>query len=554
MRISQLLFLFLFFCLYANNFCNESLNVKSRDNFIKNDSNIYNKFRRKSHKKNFTKRKLEDGDADADSEDDFADLKIFIDYAEFEYYIPDKFLSIKDKFKIAMEKAKGILEDILKIEVISEGKVDIINEHDEVADKIVEISFGISKHSDIFNQDYLYFNEFNYYIFFKFEELSQESVSLILDETPPPSKIPYAGLILFNKKSEYLANLDISKFTQEYLNNLMLHHFIRLMGFDEFLTDDDNWVNYIKKESDEIYLDEEDDSKNKFTKTLSYARNYFGCPDINKINLYLNEENQDTYDVPDPTESPLQTNRLYWPKPIFSGEILTKFDYSEKPFLSGFTLAFLDDLPYLKVKKQYAGDLTRFGEYAGCSNNCDNFYSDAQNFWDCSVCREGYFKAIESSESETHCENNNNKDYYFLYNEESQIYKKCELEIPNCEKCSSKTKCTSCKKGYELEDKDGKTICEEDNGLSTGAIIGIVFGCVGFLAIVIIIIICILKRRNKEDKGELKDNDEEIPEKKDVDTVPQNVKDGQEDNVKVMDFSKNNEFIDADAEMKKDKA
>ena len=65
------------------------------------------------------------------------------------------------------------------------------------------------------------------------------------------------------------------------------------------------------------------------------------------------------------------------------------------------------------------------------------------------------------------------------------LYKKCALEISNCQKCSSKIKCTSCYKGYELEDKDGKTICEEDDGLSTGAIIGIVFGSVGFLLIVV---------------------------------------------------------------------
>ena len=83
----------------------------------------------------------------------------------------------------------------------------------------------------------------------------------------------------------------------------------------------------------------------------------------------------------------------------------------------------------------------------------------------------------------------------------------------NCQKCSSKIKCTLCYKGYELEDKEGKTICEEDEGLSTGIIIGIVFGCVWFLLIVVLIIICILKRRNKK-KEEKKKETEEIPGKK----------------------------------------
>ena len=160
--------------------------------------------------------------------------------------------------------------------------------------------------------------------------------------------------------------------------------------------------------------------------------------------------------------------------------------------------------------------------------------------------------AMGSSESETHCENKNNIDYYFLYNEESQIYKKCESEIQNCQKCDSKTKCTSCRKGYKLKDEDGKTICKEE-GLSTGAIIGIVFGCVGFLAIIVLIIICILKKRNEQKGEEIKEK-EEITVKKDGDTVPQNAKDGQEDNIEVANYNKNNEMFDADPKIKNDEA
>ena len=88
-------------------------------------------------------------------------------------------------------------------------------------------------------------------------------------------------------------------------------------------------------------------------------------------------------------------------------------------------MAFLDDLPYLEVNQEYANDLTRFGNNIGCQCNCDYFNGDVygDDFWDCSVCTEGFFMAIKSSESETYCESNNNKDNYFLYNEESQIYK-----------------------------------------------------------------------------------------------------------------------------------
>ena len=539
MSINQLLFLFLFFYLYAIHFCNDSLNVRSKHNIIKNITNIRKKFRKKNQKKNFTTRKLDD-----DEEYEFNDLKIFIDYAEFEANFPSQLSDIKGRFKTALENAKSTLQNILQIQVVSDGSTVILNDHDGIREKTVETEYGITEHSEIFNENYLYFNESNYFLFVKFTELNQESASLILDKNPFELSAPAFGIILFNNKREYLDSLDKSKLTQTYLNNLMLHHFIRLMGFDEYYVDEDY---YIPQEGVVIYLDEENEL-NSFTNTLDYAREYFGCSEIDKINLYIDTENTDIY-------ASKQTNRLYWPETLFSGEILTKFDYSEEPVLSGFTLAFLSDLPYLKVKIANAGDLTRFGKYAGCSSKCENFYTDVNHFWDCSVCREGYFRAIESSESETICENNNNKDYYFLFNAESQIYKKCESAIANCQKCSSQTKCTLCKRGYELDDENGSVICEkEDDGLSTGAIIGIVFGCIGFLAIVALIIICLLKRRNKENEGEIEQKDEDVNEKKDEETEPKNVQDLKEGNVKIMEYSKNSEIIDSGAEVKKDNA
>ena len=519
MSNSQLLFLLFFLCLYTNIFCNESLNAKSRHNIFKDINTTHNEFRRKNKKKIFSKRKLDNLN--------FWDLNIYIDYGEFERTFPPEFSDIKGRFISAMERAKSILEDYLQILTDKDGSMVIGSSNSNgVQVKYIETLYEIYGHSDIFDETHLFFNEYNYFIFAKFTtELNQESASLILSETLFDTPAPYLGIILFNKKSEYLQSAQKSKFTQGYLNNLMLHHFIRLLGFNEFLADTVG-SHYIPNVDNVIYLDV-DNSLNSFTNTLNYAKEYFGCTSINRINLYINEDNTDTY-VLEPT------NRLYLPKPIFSGEILTKFNDLENPTLSGFTLAFLDDLPYLKVKKEYAGDLTRFGEYAGCSCRCDNFISNVNEFWDCSVCRGGYFMAMESIESETHCETDDKKDYYFLYNSESNIYKKCELEIQNCQKCDSKTKCTSCRKGYKLKDEDGKTICKEE-GLSTGAIIGIVFGCVGFLAIIVLIIICILKKRNEQKGEEIKEK-EEITEKKEGDTGPQNAKEGQEDNLEVINI------------------
>ena len=46
---------------------------------------------------------------------------------------------------------------------------------------------------------------------------------------------------------------------------------------------------------------------------------------------------------------------------------MTEFDYPEEQVLSGFTLAFFEDLGYLHVIKNYTGGLMRFGKYKGCS-------------------------------------------------------------------------------------------------------------------------------------------------------------------------------------------
>ena len=199
-----------------------------------------------------------------------------------------------------------------------------------------------------------------------------------------------------------------------------------------------------------------------FDNVINYAKSYFDCSNIEKINLYVDDENLDSegeycryagFDI----------KSLYWPKEIFAGELLTKYDYSEKKVLSGFTYAFLDSLSYLKVTKDYNGDITRF-KNNGCERKCNYFDTGvyAADFWDCTVCMDGFFSAIKSSESDYECVSNDNKDYYFLYNEGDQIYKKCESAIANCQKCSSQTICTLCKRGYELEDKDGTVICEKE--------------------------------------------------------------------------------------------
>ena len=45
---------------------------------------------------------------------------------------------------------------------------------------------------------------------------------------------------------------------------------------------------------------------------------------------------------------------------------MTDFIYPEEQVISGFTLALLEDLGYLKIAKKYTGGLMRFGKNKGC--------------------------------------------------------------------------------------------------------------------------------------------------------------------------------------------
>ena len=78
-------------------------------------------------------------------------------------------------------------------------------------------------------------------------------------------------------------------------------------------------------------------------------------------------------------------------------------------------------------------------------------------------------------------------DNYFIDNKTNK-YISCSI-IDNCITCESSTKCTSCKNGFNLNNDICIEIINDNNeddsdNLATGAIIGIVFGCFGFLLLV----------------------------------------------------------------------
>jgi hypothetical protein len=248
----------------------------------------------------------------------------------------------------------------LEINTQTDGYLDLLDDQTNS----VEEDFEIFHYTSIFEQN-LRVDEYNYYIFAKFIDLNEKSASIILAQY---DFAPLIGLVLFSNKTEYLEDLDESEFSIEYLTTLFLHHFIRLLGFNAALGDI-NEIKYIPKEG-EIYYLKTDDEYN-FTNVINYARKYFNCDRINRIDLYLDDENLDGTDYY--YYAGYEIIGLYWPKRLFLGELLTKFDYLEEQVLSGFTLAFLDDLPYLKVTKNYSGGSLKFGKNKGCEfffNQC----------------------------------------------------------------------------------------------------------------------------------------------------------------------------------------
>ena len=97
-----------------------------------------------------------------------------------------------------------------------------------------------------------------------------------------------------------------------------------------------------------------------------------------------------------------------------------------------------------------------------------------------------------------------NKTYY--KDNSTNRYISCSI-MPNCVTCDSGAFCTSCEKGFFLNNK----ICSKinnnknsddngDTGLSKGKIIGIVFGCFGFLLLIFGIIFLIINKKLNQNK------------------------------------------------------
>ena len=310
MKNTHILF-FLFLCL-SNiiKIYNSTLKQKSNPITIKNKD--INRFKQRNNKKIFANRKLPDYLT-------CVPLKILIDTGELFSSCPPELTGYIDNIVNAMKKAKEILEDFINICVDPSQDVNI---------EEVERDYDFSHSSDFLDNSFNLIDNYNFFIFEKFigydtdNYLIGETGSLILKKY---SGVPCMGIIFLNF---YIGEINLNA---DYLTPLMLHHFIKLFGFDTIGTE-------LLKEN--------------FNNVIEYAQKYFYCADIESINLSFGYGGKysDNYLI-----------GVYWPKRLLLGELLTEYDYPEEQVLSGFTLALLKDLGYLKITKEYyTGGLMRF--------------------------------------------------------------------------------------------------------------------------------------------------------------------------------------------------
>ena len=130
---------------------------------------------------------------------------------------------------------------------------------------------------------------------------------------------------------------------EEYFKSTLLHNFIHLLGFHNWIINN-IYPHYIYKEKD-IYGIERKYINS--TRVVCVAKKYFNCSNIKGVEI----ENQDT--------------SLHWESRILLGELMTVSTLGVDEVLSEFTLAFLEDTGLYKVN-YYTGGLMKNGRNKGC--------------------------------------------------------------------------------------------------------------------------------------------------------------------------------------------
>ena len=304
-----------------------NINFSVQQNSDKLNNNVQLDIREYNINDKSKKRKLDD---------DCPPLNISIDLINFNCTFPNDTIGKGNKDLIieSIYKAKYFIEDFINICNYAEGTYFSVEKFPDWSIKYwdEEIKEGHTKDIDL--------DVNNYYIFFNFSNSIKNTASSKIVLT---TGAPLVGVITINEQ------IEKSKLDKDYLTTLMIHQIIHLLGFH--IETDELFDESIIEEEEEI--DENGESIIKYyvstDNVLEYAINYFNCPDISKIELELDED-----------------RNVHWPSRYFLGELMTEPTYPEEQILSGFTLAFLEDLHYLEVTKKYTGGMMSFGKNKGC--------------------------------------------------------------------------------------------------------------------------------------------------------------------------------------------
>ena len=348
-----LLFLFYYLILIIN------IDVYSQKDFIKKSPNSF-RMEKKIPKKTRKLNGVDDGDEDEELEifrDEYDDdlyvpLNIYFDFNNFNQEIPSHLQNEEDKTKIinAMYAAKNALEKIIKI-------------HDpryneEIFDHFFNDWEINSWDNSLFGDGVMEIgnSEYNYFIFFKFEDLGDENMASSKIKLTDSYGTPIIGIVTLNSR------LSNSKLKSNYLEALMLHQFTHLLGFHiktivntgaefaqtyYFL----GIIKSIEIEGKKKYYINYDSAPN----TIKYANKYFIGKDYDDL-----EDSQKIKEIELEVD---ENDNVHWPSRLFLGEYMTKFFYLEEQVISKFTLEFLNDLQYIRIEKFYTGGLMRFGKH-----------------------------------------------------------------------------------------------------------------------------------------------------------------------------------------------
>ena len=131
---------------------------------------------------------------------------------------------------------------------------------------------------------------------------------------------------------------------------------------------------------------------------------------------------------------------------------------------------------------------------------CNDLIKDCKQCYDSEKCYNCYDESVLLQDDTCLAKSIINEKNNYIIDEITNKYISCSI-IDNCFSCISKTECTSCQHGFIL---NSNKICEkvednDNNKLSTGAIIGISIGCLGFLIFIAFLLYYLYKKYFNKD-------------------------------------------------------